>query len=156
MLIYVVITIAHRDWNHSSCNELINLYIIRPVMWNVVTCTISWVIRNCVGFNHVPNYYKHNVLLNPHNHYNHIVSFRSHYVIMNAMASQITGVSIVCSTVCSGADQKEHQSSVSMAVVMGIHQWQVDTPHKRPVTRKMFPFDDVIMKLSDNILLTFR
>ena len=28
---------------------------------------------------------------------------------------------------------------------MGIHPWPVATPHKGPVTRKMFPFDDVIM-----------
>ena len=27
----------------------------------------------------------------------------------------------------------------------GIHRWPVNSPHKGPVTRKMFPFDDVIM-----------
>ena len=27
----------------------------------------------------------------------------------------------------------------------GIHQWQVNSPHKGPVMQKMFPFDDVIM-----------
>ena len=27
----------------------------------------------------------------------------------------------------------------------GIHQWPVNSPHKGPVTRKMFLFDDVIM-----------
>ena len=47
-----------------------------------------------------------------------------HYndVIMGAMASQINGVSIVYSTVCSGADQGKYQSSASMAFVMGIHR----------------------------------
>ena len=30
--------------------------------------------------------------------------------------------------------------------VSGIHQWLVNSPHKGQVTRKMFPFDDVIMK----------
>ena len=46
----------------------------------------------------------------------------SHYsdVIMSAMASQITGVSMVCSTVCSGAAQRKHQSSASLAFVRGI------------------------------------
>ena len=39
--------------------------------------------------------------------------------IMSAMASQITGVSIFHSTVCSGADQKKHQSSASLAFVGG-------------------------------------
>ena len=63
------------------------------------------------------------------------------------MASQITGFFIVCSTVCSDADQRKHQSSASRAFVRGIHWWPVDSPHKRPVTRKSFPFDDVIMQL---------
>ena len=37
--------------------------------------------------------------------------------------NQITGVSIVCSTVCSGADHRKHQSSASLAFVRGIHRW---------------------------------
>ena len=63
-----------------------------------------------------------------------------HYgdVIMSAMASQITSISMVCSTVCSGADQRKHQSSASLAFVKGIHWWPVNSPHKRPVTRKRF------------------
>ena len=70
-----------------------------------------------------------------------------HYsdVMMNAMASQLTGISIVCATVCSGTDQRKHQSSASLAFLRGIHQWPVDSPHKGPVRRKMFSFDDVIM-----------
>ena len=64
---------------------------------------------------------------------------------MSAMASQITGVSIVCSAVCSGADQRKIQSPASLASVRWIHRWPVDSPHKGPVTRKMFPFDDIIM-----------
>ena len=31
--------------------------------------------------------------------------------------------------------------------VLGIHRWPVNSPHKGPVTRKMFPFDDMIMNL---------
>ena len=62
------------------------------------------------------------------------------------MASQITGVSIICSTVFSGAGQRKHQSSAWLAFVRGIHRWPVDSPHKGPVTRKMFPFDYVIIK----------
>ena len=64
---------------------------------------------------------------------------------MSAVVSQITGVSMVYPTVCLGTDQRKHQSSASLAFVRGIHQWLVDSPHKAPVTRKMFPFDDVIM-----------
>ena len=66
-------------------------------------------------------------------------------VIMSPMASQITSLTIVYSTVYSGADQRKHQSSASLAFVRGIHRWPVNSPHKGPVTRKMFPFDDVIM-----------
>ena len=44
-----------------------------------------------------------------------------------------------------GADQRKHQRSASLGFVRGIHRWLVNPPHKGPVTRKMFPFDDVIM-----------
>ena len=65
-------------------------------------------------------------------------------VIMDTFASQITGVSTVCSTVSSGTDRRKHQSSASLAFVRGIHQWPVDSLHKGQITPKMFPFDDVI------------
>ena len=70
-----------------------------------------------------------------------------HYndVIMSAMVSQITSLAIVYLTVYSRADQRKHQSSASLAFVRGIHRWPVNSPHKGPVTLKMFPFDDAIM-----------
>ena len=70
-----------------------------------------------------------------------------HYddVIMSVIASQITSLTIVYSTVYPGADQSKHQSSASLAFVWGIHRRPVNSPHKWPVTRKMFPFDYVIM-----------
>ena len=64
---------------------------------------------------------------------------------MGAMASQIISFTIVYSTVYSDADQRKHQSSASLAFMPGIHRWPVNSPRKWPVTRKMFPFDDVIM-----------
>ena len=64
---------------------------------------------------------------------------------MSTVASQITNLSIVYSTVYSAADQRKYQSSASLAFVRGFHRWPVNSPHKGPVTRKMFPFDDVIM-----------
>ena len=64
---------------------------------------------------------------------------------MGAIAFHITSVSIVYSAVCSGADQIKHQSSASLAFVGGIHRGTVNFPHRWPVTREMFPFDDVIM-----------
>ena len=74
---------------------------------------------------------------------------RRHYsdVIMGPMVSPITCLTLVYSTVYSGADQRKHQSSTSLALVLGIHRWPVNSPHKGPVTRKMFPFDDIIMAI---------
>ena len=74
----------------------------------------------------------------------------THYndVTMSAMVSQIASLGIVYS----GGDQRKHQSPASLVFVRGIHQWPVCSPHKGPVTRKMFPFDDVSMPvLSDTI-----
>ena len=70
-----------------------------------------------------------------------------HYndVIMSPIASQITSLTIVYSTVYSGVHQRKHQSSASLDFVRGIHRSPVNSPHKGPVTRKIFPFDDVIM-----------
>ena len=77
----------------------------------------------------------------------------AHYndVRMDAIASQITSLTIVYSTVYSDADQRKHQSSASLAF-RRIHRWPVNSPHKWPVTRKMFPFDDVIMICSNDSL----
>ena len=70
---------------------------------------------------------------------------------MGTIASQITSLTIVYSTVYSEIDQRKHQSSASLAFVRGIHRGPVNSPHKWPVTRKMFPFDDVIMKPVDMV-----
>ena len=64
---------------------------------------------------------------------------------MGTIASQITSLTIIYSTVYSDADQRKHQSSASLAFVRGIHRRPLNSPHKWPVTRKIFPFDDVIM-----------
>ena len=63
---------------------------------------------------------------------------------MGTIASQISSLNIY-----SDADQRKHQSSASLAFVRVIHRGPVNSPHKWPVTRKMFPFDDVIMLKSD-------
>ena len=64
---------------------------------------------------------------------------------MGEIASQITSLTIVYSTVYSDTDKRKHQSSASLAFVWGIHRGPVNSPQKWPVARKMFPFDDVII-----------
>ena len=73
--------------------------------------------------------------------------FWFHYddLLMGSIASQINSFTVVYWTVYSDADQRKHQSAASLAFGRGIHRGPVNSPHKWPVTRKMFPFDDVIM-----------
>ena len=54
----------------------------------------------------------------------------THYgdVTMDAIASQITSLLIVCSTVYSDADQRKRQSSASLAFVRGIHRESGNSP----------------------------
>ena len=66
---------------------------------------------------------------------------------MSTIASQMTNITIVCSTVYAGTDQRKHQSSASLAFVQAIRRWSVNSPHTGPVTQKMFPFDDVIVRI---------
>ena len=82
--------------------------------------------------------------------FDHVLLGHYNDVIMSTMASQITSLAIVYSAVFfySGADQRKHQSSASLAFVRGIHRGPVNSLHKRPVTRKMLTFDDVIMKFA--------
>ena len=79
------------------------------------------------------------------------LSVCEHYndTMMSAMASQITGISIVYSTVCSGLDQRKHQSSASLAFVRGSDRWI----HKSPVAPKMILFDDVIMAFAQEVMI---
>ena len=84
------------------------------------------------------------------------ISVHYHDVTMDSVASQITSLTIVYSAVYSAADQTKHQSSASLAFVRGIHRGPVNSPHKGPVTRKMFPFDDVIMNRKEYELINDR
>ena len=49
---------------------------------------------------------------------------------------------------------RHNESFASLAFVKGIHRWPVNSPHNGPVTRKVVPFDDVIMSLSMSLLAT--
>ena len=98
---------------------------------------IMWMILFCCHCSYVVNFFWFHMIYSSSLHYNDI--------IMSAMVSGITSLMIVYSTVCSSSDQRKHQSSTTLAYVRGIHQWLVNSPHKGSVTRKMFPFDDLIM-----------
>ena len=111
-------------------------------LWHRCWSTLAQVMACCFT---APSHYLNQcwlliseVLWCSHEHYSDVT--------MSVMASQITGVLIVCSNVCSGADHRKHQSSAPLAFVRWIHWWPVDSPHKGPVIWKMFPFDDVIMR----------
>ena len=75
---------------------------------------------------------------------------------MGANASQISTLTIGYLTIYSGADQRKHQSPASMAFVRGIPRRPVNSPHKWPVMRKMFPFDDIIMTWTNADLLSIE
>ena len=66
-------------------------------------------------------YVKIHVSLNCYGYVTCILTWK--FLIMSTMASQITGVTIIYSTVWSGADQRKHQRSASLVCVKGIHQW---------------------------------
>ena len=120
------IHIAGPLWGESIRHRRISLWEVN----NVKSGTITW---------------RHNDATKPALY--DIAQDPRHYddVKMGAMASQITSLTLVYSIVYSDADQRKHQSSTSLAFVRGIHREPVNSPHKWPVTRKMFPFDDVIM-----------
>ena len=69
---------------------------------------------------------------------------------MGAVALRITSLTFVYSTLYSDADQRKHQSPASLAFVRGIHRDPVNSSHKWPVTRRIIPFDDVIMEYRVN------
>ena len=124
----------HQPFRISSYVILFNLCFVIKIQ----ICTRSWFsFRLSISNQHAAS-----IINDVHtcsNHYND--------VIISAMASQITSITIVYSIVYLDADQRKHQSSASLAFVRGIHRWPVNSPHNWPVTRKMFPFDNVIMDL---------
>ena len=130
------------------CSNWEPLSMLLPVLRHVVsfsngnvTCELSWKFW-C--------WFWHQIAIK--SHWNFVSDWPGGYhyndVIMGTMASQITSLTIVYSAVYSGTNQRKHQSSASLAFVRGIHWVPVNTPHKGPVTRKILPFDDVIMTVS--------
>ena len=61
---------------------------------------------------------------------------------MNVKASQITGNSNVYGTI-SGKHQRKHQNSALLTFVKGLNRGLVESPHRRPVMRKVFSYPDI-------------
>ena len=127
-----------RSWHNGD-----EFQIVKLIFSLKAGCNKFPLATNDSAINKTRYYARHRINLRSH------LAFKTntqHYndVIMSAMASQITSLTIVSPTVYSGSDQTKHQSSASLAFVRGIHRWPVNSPHKGPVTRKRFPLDYVI------------
>ena len=129
----------------SRCVEpILGFITICPIKLTIQTVLLylscGYIIISFGTFNGVWYIYLYSSLVNVvslalgQSHGSSIVHYND--VIMGAIASQITSLAIVYSTIYSGAYQRKHQSSVSLAFVRGIHRWPVNSPHKWPVTRK--------------------
>ena len=125
------------SWRHHGC-ELGTCHLVGAVLTSYKMSYIK-ISRSLQGSKLVFGVFKSLInLAGPSKHYCDVK--------MGAMASQITSLTVLYSTVYSGQDQRKLQSSASLAFVQGIHRWPVNSLRRGPVTRKMFPFDDVIMK----------
>ena len=123
----VVIENVSTSYRISQGRYIIRVHICIIVLYQAAVC--CW--------NRHPHWLKQTLLTLQH----------CNDVITIAMASQITSLTIVHSTVYSGVDQRKHQSFASLTFLRGNHRWPVNSPHKGSVTRKIFSFDDVIMDL---------
>ena len=143
------------SWVGTSIWHIIRIRLFQNNPSAVENGYRCWCIISCVCLRRLSIYPSQKICVSitetPHKYHSgpcpvHFASW-PHYndVILRAMAHQITSLTIVYSTVYSGTDRRKHQSSASLAFVRGSHRWPVNSPHKGPVTRKMFPFDDVII-----------
>ena len=94
--------------------------------YQLVSCRVYFAGRICV----TPRSF---ITFLPINHEND--------AILSAIVSQNTGVLIVYSAVCSGAEQR----NIKVVPHLSLWGWSVNSPHKGPVTRKRSTFDDAIM-----------
>ena len=130
----------------SAYEKTVEQTIGTPMIWDAIALimtSLQWTVR-----------LTNDDQLNVHNRNDRPLPIDCRYysdAIMGAMASQITSLTIVYSTVYSGADQRKHQGSASLAFLRGIHRSPVNSPHIWPVTREMVPFDGVIMQLYRDI-----
>ena len=118
------LTIRHRNRNVAACS--VTKLSIKFVWWLQPHCV------HCLN-----SRYSSETITPRENDTN---NFHYSNIIMVLMVSQIIGLSIVYS----GAERMKHQNCASLAFVDGIHRRPVNSPHKEPVTPKIFPIDDII------------
>ena len=140
----------HQDWLRRNCFHIGNLMLIHSdgsVQERSNSVAYALGLRLCCTNPSIWNLKKRSAYL-----YSKLISLieiifdtqnvllLSHYsdVIMGSISSQIISLTIVYSSVYSGADQRKHQNSASLPFVRGIHQRPVNFPHEGPVTRKCF------------------
>ena len=130
----IVFGLTKLCWGISETHQLASIILMLQFAWRQIHQQPSyWVFWDCMQIIIMAQWSYHAT----HDyHYNEV----------------IMSPTIVYSAVYSRADQRKYQSSASLAFVMGIHRWPMNSPHKGPVTRKMFPFDDVIMHMTITVM----
>ena len=93
-------------------------YIYNPL--GTVVTSLEFTMKQSAQFHQPLSYDYADVLLGLFSN----LKWNEHYddVIMSTMASQITSLTVVYSTIYSDADQRKHQTPVSLAFVWGIHR----------------------------------
>ena len=141
---YIYIRIFVNKWYPPYSKAGISILIFQHKVDLFIEYTVQWSLWMCVLSRLSILFPLHSLEIVPIRTfltalYSHHVVLLLHYsdIIMSTMAPQITGVLSVCSAVCSGAYQRKHQSSVSLAFVRGIHRWPAASPYKRSVTSKL-------------------
>ena len=132
--IHIFLSIHHTNWHWT----FVSFKCIYPVTWPTYRLWPQCLLALSVYSPHCVGRAALSVQMGAERGW---LYYMVHYsdVIMNAMASQISSLTIVYSTVYPGTDERQHQSFASLALCAG------NSPHNGPVTRKMFPFYDIIM-----------
>ena len=117
----------------SIANALeLGLFCTKPSIWSVMKREIITKYSYSFIMEYSKERKNNNTLQCRHNGRYSVSNYQPHDCLLNRLFRRRS---------------KKNQSSASLAFVWGIHRWLVNSPHKGPVTRKMFPFDDVIMNL---------
>ena len=138
----------HKLYFNMRCH-VSNISYLRDAMSNILN--LSWEIsRILFQYEHNDMHYEGKIIARPSQLYNGSScagKTSSQYidVIMTTMASQITSLTVVNSTVLFRHRSKKTSKLRVTGLCAGNSSGPVNSPHKGPVTRKMFPFDDVIM-----------